>query len=208
VIVMMDINKNKLTNQKDALAEYIDALVIDEPALSAVQAKESVEEDIIEIASSNRGMIDDIEKSKEERVEEINENKLLEVFQFTVSGLKLAIAYDKINDVIALPGMLSFIDQKSMKIDVDVKGNSLPIMVINTSLLVMQNTAGFDFKKILLLNNNIAFACDGASERVFLDVADIRWRTERTKRRWLAGTVTKQQLAILDADIIIESIDG
>jgi purine-binding chemotaxis protein CheW len=42
-------------------------------------------------------------------------------------------------------------------------------------------------------------ACDAVGERVVLEPATVRWRSSRTQRRWLAGTVAQPGYAILDA---------
>ncbi len=41
-------------------------------------------------------------------------------------------------------------------------------------------------------------ACDEVAEVITLEPEQVRWRSNRTKRRWLAGTVIEQMCAIID----------
>lgn len=41
-------------------------------------------------------------------------------------------------------------------------------------------------------------ACDGVAEVISLEPDEVRWRSARTQRRWLAGTVIEQMCALLD----------
>lgn len=43
-----------------------------------------------------------------------------------------------------------------------------------------------------------ALACDDVAQSFTLNPGDVRWRTSRSKRPWLAGTVIKQMCALLD----------
>ena len=54
--------------------------------------------------------------------------------------------------------------------------------------------------------------CDEVAEVISLGRDEVRWRTERTKRRWLAGTVIDHMCALLDpaafAEMLATGIDG
>lgn len=51
---------------------------------------------------------------------------------------------------------------------------------------------------VLVIDGNWGLACDGVLPVETLTPAAIRWRSARTQRRWLAGTVAARGLAILD----------
>ncbi|HEV8077548.1 MAG TPA: chemotaxis protein CheW, partial [Marinobacter sp.] len=42
-------------------------------------------------------------------------------------------------------------------------------------------------------------ACDNVAQSFTLNPQQVRWRTSRSKRPWLAGTVIDQMCAMLDA---------
>ena len=47
-------------------------------------------------------------------------------------------------------------------------------------------------------------ACDELAQVVTLQPDEVRWRTSRTKRRWLAGTVIEHMCAILDPPVFAD----
>ncbi|WP_092022103.1 CheW domain-containing protein [Marinobacter zhejiangensis] len=51
---------------------------------------------------------------------------------------------------------------------------------------------------IRLDNSEWALACDDVAQSFTLNPDDVRWRTSRSKRPWLAGTVVKQMCALID----------
>lgn len=51
---------------------------------------------------------------------------------------------------------------------------------------------------IRLDNSEWALACDDVAQSFTLSPDDVRWRTSRSKRPWLAGTVIKQMCALID----------
>lgn len=51
---------------------------------------------------------------------------------------------------------------------------------------------------IRLDNSEWALACDDVAQSFTLDPEDVRWRSARSKRPWLAGTVIKQMCALID----------
>ena len=49
-------------------------------------------------------------------------------------------------------------------------------------------------------------ACDEVAEVVTLGPDEVRWRTSRTKRRWLAGTVIEHMCAVLDPPVFADML--
>ncbi|MDC0662142.1 chemotaxis protein CheW [Marinobacter sp. SS21] len=51
---------------------------------------------------------------------------------------------------------------------------------------------------IRLDNSEWALACDDVAQSFTLDPSEVRWRTSRSKRPWLAGTVISHMCALID----------
>ncbi|MBI3560789.1 MAG: chemotaxis protein CheW [Gammaproteobacteria bacterium] len=52
---------------------------------------------------------------------------------------------------------------------------------------------------VLIQDSKYGLACDAIDEVITLKPDDVRWRTSRTQRRWLAGTVVAHMCALIDA---------
>jgi len=57
---------------------------------------------------------------------------------------------------------------------------------------------------ILIDNGNIGLLCDEVHEVISLQPAQVNWRSARTRRKWLAGTVMSQLIAVLDTHTTTE----
>ncbi len=55
-------------------------------------------------------------------------------------------------------------------------------------------------KVVLIDESTWGIACDEIIGVITLDPRDVRWRTDRTQRKWLAGTLIEHMSAIIDAD--------
>jgi purine-binding chemotaxis protein CheW len=50
--------------------------------------------------------------------------------------------------------------------------------------------------------------CEDVSSVITIDPARVRWRTSRTQRPWLAGTVIEHLCALLDAERLSEILSA
>lgn len=54
--------------------------------------------------------------------------------------------------------------------------------------------------RIVLINQgNIGLACNEVFEVITIESAQVNWRSDKTRRQWLAGTMLDQLIAVLDA---------
>lgn len=61
---------------------------------------------------------------------------------------------------------------------------------------------------ILLIEGECwGLTCDALGEIVELSPQGVRWRSQRTARRWLAGTVLDQMCALLDVEVLARMVD-
>ena len=122
---------------------------------------------------------------------------------FKVAGLQLAVP-------LVLLGAIHRIDEKikpipgrppwymGMLLDRNQK-----LKVVDSAEWIMSGRVpagardGYRFV-IRLDDSDWALACDEVAESFTLDPDQVRWRTSRSKRPWLAGTVVKHMCALID----------
>lgn len=126
-----------------------------------------------------------------------------ECLLFTVAGLQLAVplvllgAIHRINgDVKPIPGRPHWY----MGMLPGEHGN---LRVVDTGEWVMAGRVTPETRDnyrfvIRLDNSEWALACDDVAQSFTLDPEEVRWRTGRSKRPWLAGTVIKHMCALID----------
>lgn len=59
---------------------------------------------------------------------------------------------------------------------------------------------------LLVEGGRWGLTCDSLGEVVELRPDAVRWRTQRTARRWLAGTVLDQMCALLDVEVLAQMV--
>ncbi len=90
--------------------------------------------------------------------------------------------------------------------------NDLRIRTVDTAKWVMPNhdkdklSGAFQFI-IQLDRSDWGLACDEVVEAIKLEPSEVKWRSDRSKRPWLAGTVIKHMCAILDVQGFIELLE-
>lgn len=133
-----------------------------------------------------------------------------QVLLFKVAGLTLAVPLVELNgvvdwsarDVTQMPGHADFYMGLIRHLDHNVA-------LIDTARLVMPadrlaSLASDDpYKRVthvvLIHDSCYGLGCDEIAEVVTLQPDAVRWRTSRTQRRWLAGTVVAHMCALIDA---------
>lgn len=131
---------------------------------------------------------------------------------FTVAGLQLAVplvllgAIHRIEeDIRPIPGSPRWY----MGIRPDAHQN---LRVVDTAEWIMAGrvpaNARDNYRFVIRLDNSDwGLACDDVAQSFTLSPGDVRWRTARSKRPWLAGTVIEQMCALVDvrtmADLLV-----
>jgi len=131
-----------------------------------------------------------------------------QVMLFNVAGLSLAVPLVELNGVVEwtgevteMPGHSPFYMGLMTHLD-----KSIP--VVDTARLVLPaeklgQLAGDDPKErvkrvVLIDEHRWGLACDEVNEVITLEPDQVRWRSSRTKRAWLAGTVVEHMCALVD----------
>ncbi|MCW9024353.1 MAG: chemotaxis protein CheW [Gammaproteobacteria bacterium] len=135
---------------------------------------------------------------------------------FKVAGLGLAVPLDELSGVVEwkddlteMPGHADFFLGILQHL-----GNSLP--VVDTARLVfpadkLKALAGDDpserITRIILIDEGRwGLAVDEVAEVITLKHEQVRWRSQRTSRKWLLGTVIDHMCALLDTRAFAEKL--
>lgn len=138
---------------------------------------------------------------------------------FKVAGLTLAVPLVELHGIVEwdsekitqMPGHTDF--YIGLMTHLDKK-----IPVVNTARLILPpdkltKLAGEEslqrISRIVLINDSqYGLACDEVNEVITLRPDEVKWRTKRTQRPWLAGTVVEHMCALLDAQAFAELLSN
>lgn len=86
------------------------------------------------------------------------------------------------------------------------------LQVIDTANFIMPerqcNLANDGFKYLIRLEKTPwAIACQSIDDTVRLEASEIKWRGERGKRTWLAGTVIEKMCALVDVSGLLQRVE-
>jgi len=122
---------------------------------------------------------------------------------FTVAGLQLAVP-------LVLLGAIHRIEEAVRPIPGSPRwymgirpGTQQNLRVVDTAEWIMAGrvpaNARDNYQFVIRLDNSEwGLACDDVAQSFTLSPDDVRWRTARSKRPWLAGTVIEQMCALVD----------
>lgn len=129
--------------------------------------------------------------------------KRFDVLLFKVSGLTLAVPLIALGQIQPLTDELTPLFGQA-----DWFMGLLPtpggkIRTVNTAKFVMPERYDDDFLRTaeyVISINGVPWglAVDSVNQPISLDPEDVKWRTERSRRPWLAGTVKEHMCALLD----------
>gem|GEM_PF-2306902 len=136
-------------------------------------------------------------------------NPSFQVMMFSVANLKLAIALKDLSNIIVwdekyiteMPGHAQWYLGL-----VQHRGKNVPVIDTVQQVIPPNRLAGVmknrrELKHIIMINDEQwGLACDQINGIVTLAADAVKWRSERTARRWLLGTVKDQMCALLDAE--------
>lgn len=129
---------------------------------------------------------------------------------FRLSGLTMAIPLIELDGILEWPDVLTPLPNRSPWYLglLDNRGKKVP--VIELAQLVIpekirsKNASGVQQSRVILVGDGRwGVACDSVSEVITLNPDEVRWRSSRTRRKWLAGTVINHMCALLDAQGLV-----
>jgi purine-binding chemotaxis protein CheW len=137
----------------------------------------------------------------------------VECLIFSVCGLKLAVPLLFLGGVheITRDQVKPLVGQPEWYLGM-VHTHEHNLQVIDTASLIMperkQHLAEQGFKYLIQLEKTPwAIACQSIDDTVRLGASEIKWRGERGKRTWLAGTVIERMCALVDVNGLLHHVD-
>lgn len=132
-----------------------------------------------------------------------------ECLLFVVAGLTLAVPLVSLGAVYRLDDeLISLVGRASWFMGLYRQAEH-SVQVVDTAQWVMPDRwapevrSGYRFI-IRLGSDNWGLATDSVQQSINLAPEQVKWRTERSKRSWLAGTVIDHMCALLDAEKLAE----
>ncbi|WP_133011739.1 chemotaxis protein CheW [Marinomonas flavescens] len=136
-----------------------------------------------------------------------------ECLLFYVGGLKMAVPLIELGGIFQSGGekLTSIFGQPDWFMGVANVGE-FNLRCVDTARWVMPNHYKGELKEnfkfvIQLDRSDWALACEEVAEAISLEPSQVKWRSDRSKRPWLAGTVIDHMCAILDVQGFIELLD-
>jgi len=136
-----------------------------------------------------------------------------ECLLFSVAGLKLAVPLVSLGSIHRIESELTPLVGRADWFIGLYRTGERNINVVDTAKWVMPRQYhegvidGYHFV-IRLGDTNWGVACDSVAEAIQLEPDQVKWRTERSKRSWLSGTVIEHMCALLDADMLSYLLDN
>jgi len=137
----------------------------------------------------------------------------VECLVFNVCGLKLAVPLlflGGVHEIIA-SDVKPLMGQPSWYLGM-VHTDEHNLQAIDTAKFIMpernQNLSEQGFKYLIQLEKTPwAIACQSIDDTVRLEASEIKWRGDRGKRTWLAGTVIEKMCALIDVAGLLQSVE-
>lgn len=132
-----------------------------------------------------------------------------ECLMFKVGGLLLAVPLVDLGTIQKLNDSVTPIFGQADWFMGLMPVNHVNMRVVNTAKIVMPERyspeilAGYRYV-ITLFDSHWGLAADSVAESITLQPDQVRWRTQRAKRGWLAGTVVDHMCALLDVGALKE----
>ncbi len=218
---MAEKEKPVLVDEKLALNLFLDSL-LSEPAIET-ETPVKIEVPVVATEVSPTPLIEEavVEKPTPARVEEnsVDASTGLDEFQvmlFKVAGLTLAVPLDGLNGVVEwkndlaeMPGHADFylgiLQHLGQRIPV-VETAGLVFPPDKLASLAVPDIGDRITRIILIDEGRWGLAVDSVEEVITLQRDQVRWRSERTQRKWLLGTVVEHMCALIDPQAFAEKL--
>lgn len=204
---------------EDHVSEHVAA--VEEISVEQVQPSQSVEPEV-EVAIEAR-----VEQKVEQQIEQkIEQNTThltdqdswssqgVECLIFSVCGLKLAVPLLFLGGVheVEKDDVKPLMGQPKWYLGM-LHTDESNLQVIDTSNFIMpekgQNLSELGYKYLIQLEKTPwAIACQSIDDTVRLEASEIKWRGDRGKRAWLAGTVIEKMCALVDVSGLLKRVES
>jgi purine-binding chemotaxis protein CheW len=132
---------------------------------------------------------------------------------FTVRGLTLAVPLEKLSGILEWDGVATKLPERPEWFLGVVNHRGRQAGIVDTAGVVMPERVSEnerpDYRHIIFFDEGRwGFACEAVKEVIKLTNDEVRWRTSRTQRPWLAGTVIEHMCALLDVEAVAQMIQS
>ena len=138
----------------------------------------------------------------------------VECLVFSVGGLKLAVPLLLLGGVheVETSDVKPLIGQPVWYLGM-VNRNEQNLQVIDTASFIMperaQSLSEQGYKYLIQLEKTPwTIACQSIDDTVRLEASEIKWRGDRSKRVWLAGTVIEKMCALIDVSGLLQQVES
>ncbi|WP_271103354.1 CheW domain-containing protein [Pseudomonas tohonis] len=173
-------------------------------------ARPGLVEPVAELKAVNAPLLDSEPMSFDERPSWAEEP--FECLLFDVAGLTLAVPLVCLGSIYPLAGqeLTPLFGQPDWFLGI-LPSQAGNLKVLDTARWVMPDRYRDDFREglqyvISVQGYEWGLAVHQVSRSIRLDPSEIKWRTQRTQRPWLAGTVIEHMCALLDVSALAELI--
>ena len=133
---------------------------------------------------------------------------------FQVAGVTLAAPLEKMSGIVELTETLTELPGYAPWVLGLLPNRGRNVQVVDIAQIIMPEdrqgsirSAADRIKYVILVDGGrFGLAADSLSQVLTLDPAEVRWRSLRSKRPWLAGTVVEHMCAILEMDRLCEQL--
>lgn len=221
----MSSNSNSLVDEKLAVSLFLDSLLRDtddftesvEPEVKVVaEIATPIELEVPQIAPSpvetKVEVKSEIQEESTESKSSIPEwaNEPFQILLFEVAGLKLAVPLIELSGVIEwkdsvteMPGSADFYMGilQHLEYRIAVIDTAKMVLPVKKQAELIDDNPRDRVKHIVLIDDyRWGLACDKIGEVITLKPDEVRWRSDTTSRKWLAGTVIDHMCALLNSE--------
>jgi purine-binding chemotaxis protein CheW len=136
-----------------------------------------------------------------------------DVLLFDVCGLKLAVPMEALGRIIKSEKDLNqLIGRPSWFMGAYTEAEE-SLYVVDTAKYIMPEK-GFDLSRdgydylIQLQRSKWTLACQNVHTTVRIEPDQVKWRSQKGKRQWLAGTVIEQMCALVHVDTLVDILEA
>lgn len=186
-------------------------------SVTSVMPAEVIEEEQI-IAESNEQVLE-VESVVDQALSSLTDQESwssqgVECLVFSVGGLKLAVPLLLLGGVheVDAGDVKPLMGQPKWYLGM-VHKNEENLQVIDTASFIMpermQSLAEQSYKYLIQLEKTPwTIACQSIDDTVRLEASEIKWRGDRGKRVWLAGTVIEKMCALIDVSGLLQEVES
>jgi len=227
---MVKKDKPVLVDEKLALSLFLDSLlrepveapvvetetVTEEPVPAPVTVIEEAPAPIVVTAEPVTSVVEESALEEEATGAGADWSDEFQVMLFKVAGLTLAVPLDGLNGVVEwkndlaeMPGHAEFylgiLQHLGQRIPV-VETASLVFPPEKLKSLAVAEPLDRITRIVLIDEGRWGLAVDSVEEVITLQHDKVRWRSERTQRKWLLGTVIEHMCALIDPHAFAEKL--